>query len=52
MCWDMGGPDDMRAFLPATADPDSVDAIVFVVDAVRIRNDAEYCQQVSLYLCL
>ena len=43
MCWDMGGPDDFRAFLPPTADPASVDALVFVVDAVRIRNDPEYC---------
>ena len=42
VCWDMGGPDDMRAYMPPTADPSSVDALVFVVDAVRIRNDTAY----------
>lgn len=42
VCWDMGGPDDFRPYMPPTADAASVDAIVFVVDAIRMRNEAEY----------
>jgi hypothetical protein len=42
MCWDMGGPDGWRPYMPPTNDASSVDAIVFVVDAVRIKGDAAY----------
>ena len=42
VCWDIGGPDDFRAYVPPTADAASVDAIVFVVDAIRMRADAAY----------
>ena len=38
VCWDMGGPDDLRAHVPPSADASSVDAIVYVVDAVRMRR--------------
>jgi hypothetical protein len=43
--WDMGGPDALRPFYPPTADASSVDAIVFVVDAPRLKASEEYRQK-------
>lgn len=40
--WDQGGPDRLRAFYKPTPDPSTVDCIVFVVDAPRMRRSPEY----------
>ena len=45
VCWDTGGPDGFRPYMPATCDPASVDALVFVVDAVRLRHEPAYREQ-------
>lgn len=42
VAWDMGGPNKLRPFYPPTSNPSNVDAIVFVVDAPRLKASPEY----------
>lgn len=40
--WDMGGPDKLRPWYKPTSDPSTIDAIIFVVDAIRLKHDHAY----------